>query len=289
MTLTNMRIAKINSGSGLLTANVFENSSATRTLVIASATGVRQSYYRKFAEYIASKGINVITFDYLGIGDSLTQPIKQLSNNTEDWARKDLESIINYVVGLYPNDKLSLLGHSIGGQLIGLAPSSLKADKIVLVAAQSGYWKLWRGFGRARLWFNWHILIPALTGMFGYLPSKRITAMENLPKNVARQWSRWGRKRDYLLSEISITSTYFNKITAPLIAYSIEDDKLGAKEAVDWITGQYINALAKSVHLSPSHFGVDRIGHFGIFKERFRDSLWPMLLHEIGKNDISIQ
>lgn len=276
-----MKAVEIKTGTQTVAANVYESEGGDKVLVIASATGVKQGYYGKFAAFLASNGISTITFDYLGIGDSLNQPVKQLSNNVEDWARKDLESVIEYAIEQFPNHKLNLLGHSIGGQLIGLAPSAPKAHKIILVAAQSGYWKLWKGFGRARLWFNWHVLIPGLTNLFGYLPSKRITNMENLPKNVAKQWARWGRSREYLLGEIDISETYYRNIEVPITAYSIDDDELGTREAVDWITDQYANAKMKAVHLIPKEYGVEKIGHFGIFKEKFQKSLWLEVVDEI--------
>ena len=35
--------------------------------------------------------------------------------------------------------------------------------------------------------------------------------MENLPKNVAKQWSKWGRNKNYLLSDTSVKATFFEK------------------------------------------------------------------------------
>ena len=39
-------------------------------IILAGATGVPQAFYRRFAEYAATYGYNVITFDYRGIGRS---------------------------------------------------------------------------------------------------------------------------------------------------------------------------------------------------------------------------
>lgn len=277
-----MKEVQIPSNGNSLSAQVFEAKGADRVLIIASATGVKQGYYQKFAEHMALQGINVVTFDYTGIGNSLKGPIKKLAHGAQDWGRYDLEAVINYVIQNHPNSKITLLGHSIGGQLIGLAPSSVKVHKIVLVAAQSGYWKLWSGKGRRRLWFNWHVLIPLLSHMFGYLPSKRITGMENLPKNVALQWARWGRSPEYLLSEIGAATTAYARIKAEVTAVSIEDDELATKKAVAWMTGQYSGAQMKSVHLVPADFKTSRIGHFGLFKEKFKDSLWSLMQQEIA-------
>lgn len=276
-----MKALAIASKSNTLWATLFEADSSDSVLIIASATGVKQEYYKKFARFIANNGVTVITFDYSGIGRSLEKPIKELKTNAADWGQNDLEHVLQFVVGNYPKSKKILLGHSIGGQLIGLAKSSKKLDKIVLVAAQSGYWKYWKGIGRLKMGFNWYILFPVMLRLFGYLNSKKISGMENLPKNVANQWRNWGKRKEYILSDKSIGKTYYDQIKVNLTAFSIDDDEFAPKEAVQWMTGQYKNAIKKSIHLKPIDLNTKRIGHFGIFKEKFRNTIWLQILEEI--------
>lgn len=276
-----MREVEIASDSGPLSATLFEADQTEKVLIIASATGVKQAYYQNFAQFIAESGITVITFDYCGIGRSLKKDISKLDNNAADWGKNDLESVIQYVSTHYPNSKILLLGHSIGGQLIGLAKSSLKLDKLILVAAQSGYWKHWKGTGRLKMWFNWYILFPTVLKLFGYMNSKKISGMENLPRQVARQWSSWGKKPEYILSDPTIGETFYQEIKVDLTAFSIDDDDYAPREAVDWMTQQYQNAPKKSIHLIPADFEVSKIGHFGVFKERFRETIWLKLLSEM--------
>lgn len=276
-----MREIEITSNSETLSATLFENDSSEIVLIIASATGVKQEFYKKFAQYISDNGITVITFDYYGIGSSLKKPITELKNNAADWGRNDLESVLQFVKNNYPESKKIVLGHSIGGQLIGLAKSSEDLDKIVLVAAQSGYWKYWRGIGRLKMWFNWHILFPVLLNSFGYLNSKKISGMENLPRNVANQWRNWGKNSDYILSDESIKDTFYEKIKVDITAFSIEDDDFAPLAAVQWMTRQYKNAIKKSIHLKPEDFTSKKIGHFGVFKEKFRNTIWVQILNEI--------
>lgn len=275
-----MKEVKIPSNSETLSATLFKGHLSKTVLIIASATGVKQEFYKAFSQYIANTGTTVITFDYNGIGRSLNKPIKALKNNAADWGRNDLNSVIQYVEKNYPDAKKVILGHSIGGQLIGLAESSKRIDKIILVAAQSGYWKYWKGIGRVKMWLNWHILFPLLLNMFGYLNSKKISGMENLPKHVANQWRTWGKHRDYLISDSTI-ETYYNKIKASVTAFSIEGDNFAPLESVKWMTQQYKNAKKKSIHLKPIDFKVNNIGHFGIFKERFSSNIWIQILNEI--------
>lgn len=264
----------------VIIAQIFE-AKKNNVLIIASATGVKQEFYKKFASFISSKGITVFTFDYSGIGLSLNQPIKDLTDNASDWGNNDLEAIIVYAKATYPDAMITLLGHSIGGQLIGLAKSSVKVQKIILIATQSGYWKFWDGSSRIKMWFNWHILFPLLINSFGYLPSRKFSRMENLPKNVAKQWSNWSKNANYLFNEISEKDCYYNKIFAKTVAISIENDKYAPKEAVDWFTAKFKNANLKKLHLMPNDYNSSDIGHFGLFSSRFESTLWNLLLSEI--------
>jgi len=265
-----------------ITAQIYE-AGKNAVLIIASATGIKQGFYKKFADFVSANGITVITFDYAGIGLSLKQPIKKLKNNAADWGKNDLEAVIKYAKDNYPNTKITLLGHSIGGQLVGLAKSSSHIQKLILVAAQSGYWKLWKGKDKVKMWFNWHILFPTLIKIFGYLPSKKISGMEDLPKNVAKQWSSWGRRPNYLFDEVSEQDLYFNNITAKTVSISIENDFYAPKEAVDWFTQKYQKADVIKLHLKPGDYNTKEIGHFGIFSSKFKMNLWKLLLDEIEK------
>ncbi|MGV7106982.1 alpha/beta hydrolase family protein [Flavobacterium sp. U410] len=265
-----------------VTASIYEADKNT-ILIIASATGVKQSFYKKFADFISANGVTVITFDYSGIGLSLKKPIKQVTNNASDWGKNDLEAIIKYTKENYPNAKTTVLGHSIGGQLIGLAKSSSQVQKIILIATQSGYWKLWNGNGKLKMWLNWHLLFPILINIFGYMPSKKINGMENLPKNVAKQWNSWGKKPNYLFDEVSMNDLFFKNISTKILAISIENDFYAPKKAVDWFTLKYENAEISKLHLKPNDYNTNVIGHFGFFSSKFRSNLWQLLFNEIEK------
>ena len=73
-----MKKIEIKSNSEILSATFFEGVHNDTILIMASATGVKQEYYQKFAQFIANNGISVLTFDYTGIGRSLKKPVKNL-------------------------------------------------------------------------------------------------------------------------------------------------------------------------------------------------------------------
>ncbi|MEZ4249515.1 MAG: hypothetical protein R3B99_14900 [Polyangiales bacterium] len=44
-----------------------------------------------------------------------------------------------------PDVPTVILGHSFGGQALGLSDATKRADAVVFLGAQSGYWKNWSG------------------------------------------------------------------------------------------------------------------------------------------------
>lgn len=92
-----------------------------------------------------------------------------------------------------------------------------------------------------------------------------------MPKGVAQEWAGWCRNRDYILGDDTLPLERYKKFTAPVLAYSIEDDDWGTAEAVDAMMRAYPNLERR--HLVPAEFGRDSIGHFGFFREG-ADDLW---------------
>jgi predicted alpha/beta hydrolase len=259
----------------------FIAAAADKILIIVPATGVLQSFYFKLATFLQQNGITVITFDYAGIGKSLNGSIKHQTGTLKDWGSSDLEAVIHHTLANYPGQKLILLGHSIGGQLIGLAASSVMAEKIILISSQSGYWKFWKGIHRIRMWLIWYLLVPVFTRLYGYLPAKKISRMQHLPARVALDWAKWCRSPNYLFDNIDAENLHFGKIKCKLTSISISDDLLAPAQSVDWLTEKYVHARLKKLHFLPEETGVSAIGHFSLFTEKFRDSSWKILLQEV--------
>ncbi|RLZ11740.1 serine aminopeptidase domain-containing protein [Faecalibacter macacae] len=55
-----------------------ENNATKKLIVISSAIGVKQSFYSKYATYLANKGYLVFTYDYRGIGESIPHKMNEI-------------------------------------------------------------------------------------------------------------------------------------------------------------------------------------------------------------------
>lgn len=83
---------------------------------------------------------------------------------------------------------------------------------------------------------------------------------------VALEWARWCRDPRYLLGDDTLPLERYGRFTAPVLAYSVEDDDWGTREAVDAMMGAYPNLERR--HLEPAEAGPESIGHFGYFRPR---------------------
>ena len=256
------------------------------TVVISSATGVLQGFYGKFASYLSQQGYTVFTFDYWGIGRSGSeiQNLKRIESDLVSWGQNDQAAVISYAKEKNPNHELVLLTHSIGGQILCFNPKYALIDKVVMVASQSGYWRYFEGIHLPKMWIFWYAMIPILTPLFSYFPAKSLGLFENLPKNMAYQWMRWGKRNNYMKSDQSEITFFFDQFDIPILSLSFPKDEFAPRAAVDWLAQQFTKAKVQRVHHVPPKEDIGRLRHFGFFRTRFKSPLWDMVDQWIQDN-----
>lgn len=250
-------------------------------VIVASAMATPRSFYADLAAWFADRGYSVLTFDYRGTGDSFPDNLDYGEITMEDWARRDLPGALRYATEHFPEGPRYVLAHSLSGQVIGLNGDELELDALATFSSQSGYWRLQHPNQRYRLLFASRLLFPLLNGTFGYLPWSLLFGGEDVPPRVARTWYRWCRDPDYLLGDDSLDGREnYRDFTAPILAYSFEDDEWGHPEAVDRMMEAYENAPGERIHVDPEEVDRDAIGHFGFFQSGMEPH-WEDLLDRL--------
>jgi hypothetical protein len=168
-----------------LAATLFEPQTPNgAAILVNSGTGIPRQFYGAFANHLALRGFAVLTYDYRAIGGSEAPP----AATVEQWGAVDQASMIEHLARLRPGAALGLIGHSFGGQVLGLADNIADIDAAVLICSQSGHWRHWpRGRRRLRMLALWWF-IPGLTAA----ASRAWIGTANLPR-TSRSWARWGR------------------------------------------------------------------------------------------------
>jgi predicted alpha/beta hydrolase len=252
-------------------------------VLITSATATPRKIYRGFAGYLAHRGCAVLTFDYRGIGDSRRRAVKGYNRpkslsgfkaDMADWARLDITAAVGWMRERYHNLPLSYVGHSFGGQTLGLLANNSEVSRALLVAAQAGYWKLMTSPERYRVYGMLNFVGTPLTKVLGYAPGWAGVGMD-LPKGVFLQWAKWVNSPRYLFDDNSLGGLpNFEKYTHPMRALCFSDDPWATRPAVELLCNRYSSTTSEIITVAPADVGVGRIGHFGFFRPEHRDTLW---------------
>lgn len=262
-------------GSTVIAARFHEPpSSPLGAVVIGGAMGVRQDYYDAFAQWLATQGFLVASFDYRGMGDSQRGPLKSLKADLFDWA-DDFDAVIDETMKRSGNAPLYIVGHSLGAQLPGMLKNRDRIAGLVSVAAGSGYWRDNAPPLKRMVLYFWFVLVPLATPLFGYFPGKKLRKVGNLPAGVIMQWRRWClNPRYHVGAEGRMLREKFEAARFPLVALSITDDELMTERGTRVLVDCYANAPRRVVRIAPQEVQARRIGHFGFFRDQFQSTLW---------------
>jgi predicted alpha/beta hydrolase len=263
---------------------------ARAVAVISPAAGVPQGFYRAFAGWLAQRGYAVLSFDYRGIGPSRRGPIRAEKATMRDWGQQDMSAALAAAErrrSAAEGVRLPLLwiGHSFGGNGIGLARGIGEVDAVLTVASQSGDWRLWPGVHRWVTAFFFHGLLPTVAHLFGHAPGWALgggSAMP-LPKGVALEWARWGRRRNFLWGDPTLRGQLtLHEFDGPAHLWHVSDDlSYAPPRAVDGLAAMFVNARVQRHVLTPASVGLRRIGHFSAFRRESGARIWPRLLAPI--------
>lgn len=259
-----------------LAASLFEATAPRKAVVVInSATAVKRGYYSRFATWLAGEGYDVVTYDYRGIGGSRPgSSFRGFTGTATQWGADDFAGIVDWALRERRVATVLLVGHSIGGQILGLAHNAEKIAAAFCVSSQSGDWRLWPTLrGKARMMVLMYGMLPAVGSLLGFVPGK-LGMGEDLPHTVASEWARWCRTSGYLLGDDGSRRAGYARIRAPIVGYSFSDDDYAPRETVAAWLDFFPNARTEHRHLVPTEAGAKAVGHFGFFRPSFEATLW---------------
>lgn len=252
-------------------------------LLIAPAMGVSQSYYADFAQWMAAQGWLVMSFDYRGMGASrpaaMRHSLKGLEADIRTWAERDAAAALDQLASKLGDARpIHWLGHSLGGQILGLLPNRQRVARAVTVGSGSGYWRENAAVLRRYVWWLWYVVVPLSLPLFGYFPGRRLRKVGDLPRGVMAQWRRWCLHPGYMMGEGGeALKAQYAALRTPMLSLSFTDDEFMSRRNTESLHGFYAGAQPELRRIAPQDIGERRIGHFGFFRSRFQASLWPQV------------
>jgi predicted alpha/beta hydrolase len=256
--------------------------------LINAGAGIDSRYYDRFAAYLAQAGVPTLVYDYRGIGGSRPKFMRGFEASVEEWGSKDCAAMLDWLAQRFPGARRIVIGHSVGGFLTGFARNGHLIDHMVLVGAHTGYWGDYAPAARPWMYLLWHAFMPAVTRLVGYFPGRRLHILEDLPRGVALEWAA-RRKPDFWwnvrgpdgrpdVARIDEVLGRFKAVRASVLALRFEDDPFATVAATERVLGLYSGCAAEQRLITRADAQGQKIGHFGFFRSRFRDTLWPEVL-----------
>ena len=272
-----------------LAATVYRPKDEMKTAVmIAPATGIKRQFYHNFATYLAASGFGVLTFDNEGIGESLNSDLSKCDASLISWGRHDMPAVLDALQDEFPNATYHLIGHSAGGQLIGLMPNYQAIASVFNVACSSGQIKNMDMPYKLKAIGFMNAFIPLTNLTFGYTPADKIGMGEPLPRSVARQWREWCNGAGYIETAFgkSIHTHFYDEIDMPALWLGFSDDEIANSKNIDDMIRVFSKMPVEKRFFEPEEFGLNSIGHMRYFSSKTNakaPQLWQMAVDWLAK------
>ena len=259
-----------------------------KAVMLAPATGIKRQFYHNFATHLAENGFGVLTFDNEGIGESLSSALAKCDASLISWGRHDMPAVLDALQDEFSDATYHLIGHSAGGQLIGLMPNYSALASVFNVACSSGRIKNMSMPYKLKAMGFMDAFIPLANLALGYTPSDKIGMGEPLPRGVSRQWREWCNGAGYIKTAFGkiIQTHFYDDITMPSLWLGFSDDDIANSKNMDDMIRVFTKMPVEKQFLDPKDFGLNSIGHMRYFISRTNakaPQLWQMAVDWLAK------
>jgi predicted alpha/beta hydrolase len=246
-------------------------------VLISSGTGYPKEFYDRFAAYGATRGFACLVYDYRGIAGSAPEDMRTCNADFFTWGTKDAPAALDALVSKLDGLPVFTLGHSFGGQLVGLMDNHRLARGHALIAVGNGHWlqhhatEWWLEF----LFF--YILGPLSLARHGYLKGPDFWPGANMPAALFRQWKRWCLSPGYYWNDVQnqLGGAHFEMHGAPMCQFAFSDDPVVNPKSEPFTRQCYKGATYETRWINPADLGVEKIGHSGAFSRKAA-AFWPL-------------
>jgi predicted alpha/beta hydrolase len=255
----------------------------TGTVILSSATGVKKEFYINFASFLVGQGYAVLLYDYRGIGGSAPVDLRTMDAYMHEWGTKDMKAVLDYLVHEKGLTDIVWLGHSVGAQLVGFLEDTKHISKVISINSALGYWGYFPFPMNWLIWILWYFIGPLMIRIYGYGVMGKIGWGENLPRNMMLEWRAWCLNKTYFRDSLNrvLQADQFFRFTIPITAVYTSDDFIANDKTVPLMMNFFPNSPQKIMKLPVREYTRDKVGHTGIFRKKFKNNFWPLLVDVI--------
>jgi len=241
-----------------------------RAALLCGGGGIPARVYRRFAAWLAARGVPVLAFDCRGIGRSRPAKLRGFAATLEDWAELDCAAALDWLRRRYPRAELAGIAHSIGGLILAGTPNAGEIGRYLLIGVHTGYCGDYHPRWRLPMTLVWHGVMPALARTLGFFPGRALRLGEDLPGGFALQWAA-RRKPEIQASGLK----RLRRREGKALALTFTDDCFATERGTRRLLAHLTRLSIEHRVIAPRDAGMARIGHFGFFRREAERALWP--------------
>lgn len=265
----------------------YPQSEPKAVVVINPATAIKTQYYYPFARFLTENGFVSVVWNYRCFCESKSEKLSQSKASFSDFGTKDIPAILKFVKEKFDNTPIIGIGHSVGGQQLGLVSNNYFYNGFLAVATSSGYARNMPLHYKLQSLLFFKIFGPLSIFIKNYVCSKKFNIMEDLPRYVFSEWKRWCSKENYLFHEdfigTSLPKGNYEALPFPIHVLTSSDDEVATSKNLDsfWKHVKSKHGI-KFTTIKPSNIGCKKIGHLGYFRGKYSLTVWKELLNSVN-------
>jgi len=227
------------------------SSEAAPILWVQPAMGIEARWYLPLAEPAAELGWRLVRADLRGHGSSSLRASPEADFGYRDMVEFDLPAQHSVLRARFPEARIVLLGHSLGGQLSLLfgarRPGAVAG--VACVAAGSNHHRAWRGspYPPAAIWAASQSMALLARGL-GWFPGDRVGFGGREARDVMRDWARQARTGRFKSKGLDY-DVDLRRCRTDCLFVSLEGDPLAPAPAVDDLARRIPTRRAERRHL----------------------------------------
>lgn len=217
------------------------------------AMGVDAGYYLKLLDSFAEYGVHAAVTDLRGKGECSVRPRRGIDFGYHEMVTVDWAAAVARVRQAFPNNRIYLLGHSLGGQLSALYMSirPRTVEGLILVASGSNDYRQWPWQKRLQILAGTQVA-SAVAGAIGYFPGKQLRFAGTEARTVIQDWARQARTGRYAPKHAGYDfEQTLRTVEAPVLAISLLNDSFAPQAAVDHLCSKMPRATVERWHYAP--------------------------------------
>jgi len=145
---------------------------------------------------------------------------------------------------------------------------------MLMLSPHTGFAGDYAAWSKPFMFMLWHVFMPVITRVAGFFPGRKLGLSEDLPFQIACEWASRRFASD-VRNDLVVGA--FLQLKGKALMLRPIDDPFATEPAARRVRAQFPNTEFFDLPIMNTANGT-KIGHFGFFRRRCRETLWPLAL-----------